>query len=302
MRFGYSPSVDLMAQLEAFVAVAESGSFTRGAEVRGVPQPVVSRRVAALEKRLGGRLLSRTSRSVELTPLGSTLLPHAIDLAARVEHLLDVAASHAAEFVIGTPPDTDARALVAARRAADEGGLALGFWESSRSERADALAAGRIRAAFLPSPPDEAQMSAILGAGTAGAALRGRRVHVDQLRRRGSTERAGTLYLDAEDDVPWVRDVIVRAARSAGLRTDQIVVGASRTTALTAAYEYDDVIACTASWAAQHDLRWRELGGIDVQRSYAIVGPPGTHLPAVIGRAIPALARAVGLEPTRELA
>ncbi|MDN5852604.1 MAG: LysR family transcriptional regulator [Actinomycetia bacterium] len=293
--------MDLVAQLESFVAVAEAGSFTGGAEVRGVPQPVISRRIAALEKRLGGRLLSRTSRRVELTPLGRSLLPHAVDLAARVDHFLDVAASYSSEFVIGTPPETEARALVAARRSADEGGLALGFSECSPTEREDALAAGRVRAALLPVPPDEAQMTAQLGAGTASGTFRGRRFHLDQLRRRGSAERAGTLYLDAEDDVPWVRDIVIRAARSAGLRPDQVVVGSSRTTALTATYEYADAIICTASWAAKHDLTWREIGDVEVNRTYAIRTPPGARLPAAVAGAIPGLARAVGLEPAREM-
>lgn len=144
-------------------------------------------------------------------------------------------------------------------------------------------------------------MSGDLGAGTAAGELRGRRFHLDQLRRRGASERVGTVYVDAEDDVPWVRDVLVRAARSAGLRPDQVAVGASRTTALTAAYEYADAIVCTASWAARHDLRWREFGDLDVRRSYAVAVPPGTRVPPGIDRAIPALARAVGLEPIGEV-
>ena len=42
-----------------------------------MPQPVVSRRVAALERRLGGALLERSTRSVTLTELGQRVLPHA---------------------------------------------------------------------------------------------------------------------------------------------------------------------------------------------------------------------------------
>lgn len=302
MRSRYSPSVDLMGQLESFVAVADTGSFTRGAELRGTPQPVISRRIAALEKRIGGRVLNRTSRSVELTSLGRTLLPHAADLVARAEHLLEVAKSHAAEFVIAMPPHADARALVAARNAAQPDGLALGFWELSPTERADAVTTGKIPAALLPCPPDEAVMSAPLGAGTANSALRGRRLHLDQLRRRGPTDRAGTVYLDAEDDVPWVRDLVIRAARSAGLGPDQVVVGAPRTTALTAAYEYADAIVCTAPWAARHDLRWRAFGDLELERSYTLELATGMRPPPGLDGAVPALARAVGLAPIREAA
>ena len=302
MRNRYSPSVDLIGQLESFVSVAETGSFTRGAELRSIPQPVVSRRVAALEKRLGGRLLTRTSRSVELTPFGRSLLPHATDLVAKAHHFVERARAHTVEFVIGMPPEADARALVAARHAAEDAGLALGFVECAPTERAASLGAGSASAALVPCPPDEADMSAVLGAGTAGNALRGRRIHVDQLRRHDRHERPGVVHIDAEDDVPWVRDVVRRAARSAGLRPDQVDVGSARTAALTAAYEYADVIVCTQVWAARNDLRWRQLAGVDVRRSYTIALPSGATPPEGFESAIPALARAVGLEPTREIA
>ena len=293
--------MDLVGQLESFVAVAESGSFTRGAELRGIPQPVVSRRVAALEKRLGGRLLTRTSRSVELTPLGRSVLPHASDLVAKAEHLVELGRSHTVEFVISVPSEVDARALVAARHAAEEGALALGFLECTPDERAATIATGRASAALVPSPLDESQMSAVLGAGTANDALRGRRVHLDQLRRRERSARPGVVHVDAEDDVPWVRDVVRRASRSAGLRPDQVEIGSSRTAALTAAFEYADVIVCTEAWAARNDLRWRELADVELRRSYAVALPPGGSLPAGFEDAIPALARAVGLEPMREV-
>ena len=294
--------MDLVSQLDAFVAVAESESFTRGADVCGVPQPVVSRRVAALEKRLGGRLLSRTSRSVELTPLGRSILPHAADLVAKAEHLQELARSHSAEFGLGVPAEADARALVAARHAAETAGLALEFTEGPADERAALVTAGRVSAALVPCPPDEAWMSAPLGAGTASDDLRGRRIHLDQLRRRDRTQRPGRVHVDAEDDVPWVRDVVRRAARGAGLRPDQVTVGSSRTTVLTASYEHGDVIICTQAWATRNDVHWRELAGVELRRSYAIALPPGTSVPHGVESAAPALARAVGLEPVRVVA
>jgi DNA-binding transcriptional LysR family regulator len=62
-----------MAQVEAFLAVADELHFGRAAERLQVSQPRVSRLVAALERQAGGKLFERTSRQVILTPLGRQL-------------------------------------------------------------------------------------------------------------------------------------------------------------------------------------------------------------------------------------
>jgi DNA-binding transcriptional LysR family regulator len=64
-------------QLEYFLAVAEAGSFTRGAQRAGVVQSAVSAAVAQLERQLGVRLLERGYHRVELTAEGTALVPHA---------------------------------------------------------------------------------------------------------------------------------------------------------------------------------------------------------------------------------
>ncbi len=63
--------------LQAFVAVADSGSFSQAAERLHLSQPAISKRVAALEERTGKALFDRIGRSVRLTEAGHTLLPHA---------------------------------------------------------------------------------------------------------------------------------------------------------------------------------------------------------------------------------
>jgi DNA-binding transcriptional LysR family regulator len=60
--------------LGAFVAVAREGSFTRAAAQLGVSQSALSHTIRALEKRLGLRLLTRTTRSVSPTAAGERLL------------------------------------------------------------------------------------------------------------------------------------------------------------------------------------------------------------------------------------
>lgn len=59
--------------LVAFVAVARERNFTRAAARLGLSQPALSHTIRKLEERLGLRLLTRTTRSVSLTPAGERL-------------------------------------------------------------------------------------------------------------------------------------------------------------------------------------------------------------------------------------
>lgn len=63
--------------LEAFVAIAERGSFNRAAAHLNLSQTALSHRMKKLEDDLGVRLLTRTTRQVTLTPAGLELLPKA---------------------------------------------------------------------------------------------------------------------------------------------------------------------------------------------------------------------------------
>lgn len=68
-----------------FARVAELGSFSRAADKVGLPKSSVSRRLAALEQRLGERLLLRTTRRQTLTEFGQQLLEHAKQVVLEVE-------------------------------------------------------------------------------------------------------------------------------------------------------------------------------------------------------------------------
>src|SRR5262249_34667234 len=63
--------------LRYFVAVAETGSFTRAAEREGVTQPTLSEQVIKLENGLRKRLFDRLGRKVGLTDAGHELLGRA---------------------------------------------------------------------------------------------------------------------------------------------------------------------------------------------------------------------------------
>ncbi|MFM8355248.1 MAG: LysR family transcriptional regulator, partial [Gammaproteobacteria bacterium] len=63
--------------LQAFVAVAETGSFSRAAQRLHLTQPAISRRVQALETTVRTRLFDRVGKQVYLTDAGQLLLPRA---------------------------------------------------------------------------------------------------------------------------------------------------------------------------------------------------------------------------------
>ena len=88
-----SPDAD---DLLLFARVAESGSFSRAAERVQLPKSTVSRRIAALEKRLGERLLQRTTRKLVITEFGQGVLDHARALSEEVDAALAFALSRQA--------------------------------------------------------------------------------------------------------------------------------------------------------------------------------------------------------------
>ncbi len=72
-------------QLRAFLAVAQTASFSRAADELHLTQPAISKRVAQLEDELATRLLDRIGRQVTLTEAGRTLLPRALRILTEME-------------------------------------------------------------------------------------------------------------------------------------------------------------------------------------------------------------------------
>ena len=74
-----------IAGLQAFVTIADSGSFSLAAGRLHLTQPAVSKRLAALEAELDTRLFDRLGRAVRLTEAGGVLLPRALRILAELD-------------------------------------------------------------------------------------------------------------------------------------------------------------------------------------------------------------------------
>ncbi|MEA9608622.1 LysR family transcriptional regulator [Xanthomonas campestris pv. plantaginis] len=74
-----------LANLSAFVAIADHGSFSSAAEALHLTQPAVSKRIALLEAQLSARLFDRLGRQVVLTEAGLALLPRAQRILAELD-------------------------------------------------------------------------------------------------------------------------------------------------------------------------------------------------------------------------
>lgn len=66
--------LESVQELRVFATVVETGSMAGAARSLGLPANTISRRIASLEDRVGGRLLNRTTRSVSLSEQGRTLI------------------------------------------------------------------------------------------------------------------------------------------------------------------------------------------------------------------------------------
>ena len=71
--------------LNAFVAVADSGSFSEASEHLYLTQPAISKRVSALEAELDAQLFDRIGRKVTLTEAGTALLSRARNILQQVD-------------------------------------------------------------------------------------------------------------------------------------------------------------------------------------------------------------------------
>ncbi|WP_254514942.1 LysR family transcriptional regulator [Novosphingobium sp. G106] len=134
--------------LRYFLAVAETGNFSRAAKAVSVTQPTLSAGIAKLERQLGARLFDRDRQGVALTPAGSRFLARARRIAAEYELALQDL-QHAPEpsvlrvGVLNTIPTSTVEHLLTRHGAAGSGEV-LELLDGSERDLAERLDRGRI--------------------------------------------------------------------------------------------------------------------------------------------------------------
>lgn len=115
-------------QLEIFVTIAATGSFSKGAEEACITQSTASQHIAALEESCGVRLFDRTGRGAVTTEAGKIMLVHARQviksLKATEQAILQFRRADGVELCVGgsTIPGTYLLPrVIAALRASDPG-------------------------------------------------------------------------------------------------------------------------------------------------------------------------------------
>jgi DNA-binding transcriptional LysR family regulator len=292
--------MDLVSACRVFVCVAENGSFTLGASAAHVPQSVASRRVAALEEHFGQPLFDRTARRAVLTDFGQDMLAPA----KRLMQYADALEHHAQEaklrpLTLAVPETCGVRDLVRLDVAARSADVALDVRCADPAERTRLLRDKQVRAAVEAVPPADATWVVPLGvasvksAGDEGAGP----LRLESLRPSRTDPAFRRVWIQPEDDVPYVRDVLQRAGHRAALLPAQVSVAATLITAAGAALRTGDFVLCSAQQARELGLSWRPVADAPVARGYAAAAHVGADAGLVRDVIGPWLARCLGVPP-----
>lgn len=146
-------------QLRALLAVADTRSFTRAAELVHVTQPALSAQIRTLEEAIGGRLVQRSQRGAILTPLGRAVERHARAIEVEQSRLRSLArrgGTTGVEVAIGLIPTVAPYLLphALARLSQAEHPVGLRVHELTSAELLMQLRAGALDLAVLALPYD----------------------------------------------------------------------------------------------------------------------------------------------------
>lgn len=156
--------MELLANMEVFVAVAKVKGFRKAAEQLDMPNSTVSRRITELERTVGLRLFHRSTRKVELTEAGLAYFRRCEGIVAEAhlahEALTDTAGQPAGTLRVSMPVDLAIDYLAPAIKAFGERYPRIDFELDLTSRRVDLVADG-YDCAIRMGVPDAAQSALI---------------------------------------------------------------------------------------------------------------------------------------------
>src|SRR5262245_8619504 len=148
-------------QLRAFVAIAESGTFTAGALRVHVTQAAISMQIRQLENEIGAKVFVRAPRHVILTEAGEQLLRRARHILrehdAALDEIAELAGAERGRLRIGSASAmvlTDQLPAILAELRAQHPGAEIGVTSGTSEVLVDQILAGDIDIAFVSLPVD----------------------------------------------------------------------------------------------------------------------------------------------------
>ncbi len=153
-----------LKQLEAFLAVARTLSFSQAAELVHLSQPALSANIRRLEEALGARLFDRDTRTVALSVVGRDFVDIAAGMKGQVEHGLnrmqEIVAGKTGQLNIAVAPSVAANALpkILTRYKAAHPGIQLRIYDDLTNTCLEMVRAGAADIAVMPQRADAADL------------------------------------------------------------------------------------------------------------------------------------------------
>jgi DNA-binding transcriptional LysR family regulator len=216
-----------LRNLRAFLAVVDEGSFTGAGRRLHLSQQGLTDRIHRLEQHLGARLFTRTTRRVELSPLGAELLADARALVGEADgrwsRMLARAARPMGQLTVGVSASLVFGVLprLVEAFAEEAGGPDLAARELPMDELVARVADGTLDAAVALAPPDTPDLAAdVVHVGTADLMI----AESHPLAAAPSAslaDLAGTpILLTPRDISPGMHDAVLGACRAAGFEPE----------------------------------------------------------------------------------
>ncbi|MGI9659109.1 MAG: LysR family transcriptional regulator [Gaiellaceae bacterium] len=270
-------------QLIAFAALVDTGSVTRAARQLNVSQPAVSGRLRSLQTLAGHTLYARSGSSIELTPAGEALLPHARSLARSMQQ---------AEHALTTPGKEEVSASIAfseaavpfvvprlAKAALGDDKIELRVVPCDASSAVGAVVAGEVDLAVAVASPERPDDH-----------LERRPLLVDDivLVQAGEQEPVVPLWAINERTVLWqapgsgVRATAIRVLEEAGVWPSATVeLGSTLGVLAAVAAGYGAGLLprrYVQPWIAMGAVTAATLDATDLYARFELISPPASHL------------------------
>jgi LysR family hydrogen peroxide-inducible transcriptional activator len=148
-------------------SIAQHRHFGRAAEACDVTQPTLSSQIRKLEEELGVKLIERTNKRVDMTPVGLRILEHARCALSAADQIRDVARAARDPLVgpikLGVIPTLAPYLMPMILKPLQEAyrGLTIDLWEDQTQALIDSLRSHKLDAALLATQTDAPEITEI---------------------------------------------------------------------------------------------------------------------------------------------